>query len=182
MVVRGKVVSTGVVGGTARSRIELEGTTAAEVKRMFLEEPPGNFFRGAADYARRATEDGGQSFFENPLGGPPVMYTHLRPTADGIAGSFDGLIHGEAPVRITQEGSKTIIEETGTAARPNLGALPPQALLESIPLFGRVARTMRRATENAIGTGLAAVHASIVGADGARTIVDTLNRRQHERR
>ncbi len=181
MVVRGRVVSSGVQNGKAVSRIELTGTTEAEVRAMFLEEPPKAFFPGASDYFRRRTADGGQEFLENPLGGPPVMHNRISPTADGITGRFGGVVKGEAPVSIRSEGDTVVIEETGTRAQPNLAALPPVALAERVPIFGRLAKGMRQVAEGVMGTPMAAIHAWKVSSNDAEAMVATLNRRQAER-
>ena len=150
---------------------------------MFLEEPPGSFFPGAAAYDRKKTAAGGQEMDENPLGGPPVMHTTISPTRDhyagaGVRGEFTGLIRGEAPVKITQDGNRVIVEETGTIARPNLAAVPPEKVFEALPLLGLFAKAARETTEYVMGTAFAAVHAYKVGDDDAQAMVATLNRRR----
>ena len=181
--ITGHVERAWVENGQARSRIILENANADEVRQMFLEEHPGKFFPGAAAYGRHRTAAGGQEMYENPLGGPPVMHTTISPVNDrydgrGVRGEFSGLIKGEAPLRIIQDGNRVIVEETGTIAQPNLGALPPQRLMEAMPLLGMFAKAARETTEYVMGTAMAAVHAHKIADDNAVAMVETLNRRR----
>lgn len=177
--VTGRVQSIGVGAGVAKSRIELENTSAAQVKEMFLTQPAGKFFKGAQTWMRERTPQGGQQFLENPLFPVPIMFTSIQPTEQGIRGEFVGAINGGGPLRIWDEGGKTFIEEVGTAIHLlNPTDLPPWQLAEAVPLFGMFARAMRRATNAVIDTPLALVHAALVSHDNAQTIVATLNEMQ----
>lgn len=182
--ITGFVERAWVDDGRAHSRIVLENATVEEVERMFLEEHPGGFFPGAAAYLRKKTPEGGQEMYENPLGGPPVMHTTINPAHDRydgaqVRGEFNGLIRGEAPVKISKDGNRVIVEETGTLAQPNLAAVPTEKLVESVPLLGLFAKAARETTEYVMGTGFAGLHAYKVGADNAQAMVDTLNRRRN---
>lgn len=174
--VTGRVRSIGVSPGVAKSRIELENTSAAQVKEMFLTQPAGKFFKGAQTWMRERTQQGGQQFLENPLFPVPIMFTTISPTEQGIKGEFVGAINGGGPLRIWDEHGKTYIEELGTAIHLlNPTDLPPWKLAEAIPFFGMFARGMRRAANAVIDTPLALVHAALVSHDNAQTIVATLN-------
>jgi hypothetical protein len=174
--IQARVVSAGVRQGTAVSRLEVEGSSVADVRELFLHSQPSDFFPGASSFRRHSTPDGGQQFLENPLGGPPIMHTTISPTDQGIEGRFQGLMYGQAPLSIFEQGGKVIIEETGTIARPNLRFNPLQIAAEAVPFFGAIPRVARELTEFALGTGLAAVHAYKVRQDDGRTIARSLER------
>ena len=178
--VTGRVVRTSVEGGRAKALLELEGTSAAVVREMFLTRPAKEFFPGAKTWFEARTREGGQQFLENPLFGVPIMFTQINPTDKGHAkGEFVGLINGEAPLRIWDENGKTFIEELGTQVHPLTPMdLPPWKLAEAMPLFGMFARGMRQATHAVIGAPLAAVHASLIARDNAQTICRTLTEMQ----
>lgn len=178
--VTGRVLNVGVTPGAANARIELENTSAARVKEMFLTQPADRFFKGAKTWMRERTSQGGQQFLENPLLPVPIMFTTISPHEHGIKGEFVGLISGGGNLRIWDENGKTYIEEMGTKIHLlNPMDLPPWKLAEAMPLFGMFARGMRRAASAVIDTPLAMVHAALISRDNATTIVRTLNEMEH---
>jgi hypothetical protein len=179
MQVTGRVQKIGVSVGTAHARIELEGTSAALVKQMFLTEAPDKFFPSAKSWLRERTKEGGQQFLENPLFPVPIMFSQINPNDEGVKGHLVGLISGGGQLRIWDEGGRTYIEEVATKIHLlNPTDLPPWKLAEAVPVFGMFARGMRRATNAVIDTPLALVHAALISHDNAQTIVRTLNEMQ----
>ena len=117
---------------------------------------------------------------ENPLPGPPIMYTQIHPDADGIHSTFQGLMYGGSKITLSDDGQGGVLLDENTDVRPNLKGIPGESLLEAVPFFGMFQRAGRELMERTAGAALAQLHAALVPALALDAMVNTLARRAAE--
>jgi hypothetical protein len=182
----GKTVTGEVLGhwvdvrGHARAQLRFTGVSVKNVVEMFTKEDLRSFFPTARSFGRHATADGGQAMLENPMPGPPIMYTVISPDEHGIHSTFVGLVHGGSKVNVSDDGHGGVLLDEDTAVTPALSDIPGEKLLESVPLFGTFQRLGREVLEYAGGVALAGLHQALVPRLAIHAMVATLARRAAE--
>jgi hypothetical protein len=175
------------IRGHARAQIRFTGVSVRNLVDMFTKEDVRAFFPTARSYFRHATDDGGQAMLENPLLGPPVMYSHVTPEAEtrstdgrvegGLHSTFVGLVHGGSHLDISEDGKGGVLLDEDTTVSPALSDIPGEKLLESVPFFGAFQWMGRATMEYVGGAAMAAIHEALVPQLALNAMVETLAKR-----